>query len=138
MKITQRITWTLVTLIMFVANGLAIGLPLNGRSTASLSDTLSTVITPAGFTFSIWSVIYLAIIIITAGVIIGKVSVPTRTHMRYVTSCLANAAWIFAWHYGNLHLSLLIMLILLGSLIMVDRSMKGKEKNIPYYSWIRT
>ena len=32
-------------------------------------------------------------------------------------SCVANSGWLLAWHYGFYPLSLLIMLVLLGSLI---------------------
>ena len=35
----------------------------------------------------------------------------------FVLSCLANAAWIFLWHYGLFLWTLLAMLILLASLL---------------------
>ena len=37
----------------------------------------------------------------------------------YLVSCLANATWIFMWHYGRILESLLLMLVLLGSLLTV-------------------
>ena len=49
-------------IIMVIMNGLAVGLPLNGKSTGELSDKYPNLFVPAGITFSIWSVIYLALL----------------------------------------------------------------------------
>jgi translocator protein len=125
----------LSTIFMFVMNTIAIVLPLNGVTTKELSDTFTTLITPAGFTFSIWSVIYLWLLILTIAILIGKLKLPKITLSRYICSCLCNGLWIVAWHYGNLHLSILLMLGILWSLIMVDRSMIGKP--IEYYPFVR-
>jgi benzodiazapine receptor len=95
---------------MIGMNTLAVTLPLGGVSTGDLSDTLSTLITPAGFTFSIWSVIYLSMIVISLLIALKKITLPKITLSRYVISCVCNGLWIVAWHYGNLHLAMLLML----------------------------
>ena len=64
-----RISWLIVTLFALVMNYLATSLPLNGMSTKALSDGLSTLITPAGFTFGIWSLIYVGVIILTGAIV---------------------------------------------------------------------
>jgi translocator protein len=128
----------LATVFMFVMNSIAIMLPLNGMSTKDLSDIYMTLITPAGFTFSIWSLIYFAMISISVLVLLKKIILPKITLSRYVVSCLCNGLWIVAWHYQNLHLSMILMLVLLISLIMVDSTMKGQEKSISYYPAIRS
>lgn len=46
-------------LAMITMNVLANALPLNGRNTGEVSDAYPSLFTPAGITFSIWSVIYL-------------------------------------------------------------------------------
>lgn len=126
----------LSTIFMMVMNTLAIVLPLNGVTTKELSDSFVTLITPAGFTFSIWSVIYLGLLIITVAILIGKIKIQKSTLSRFVLSSLCNGLWIVAWHYGNLHFSLLLMLGILWSLIMVDKSMKGQL--IKYYQFVRS
>ena len=73
-----RLTWLLSTIFMIVMNTLAVMLPLNGLTTKELSDTLSTLITPAGFTFAIWSLIYLALIALTIAILTKKVQLPDR------------------------------------------------------------
>jgi hypothetical protein len=95
---------------MMVMNTVAIVLPLNGVTTKELSDTFTTLITPAGFTFSIWSIIYVGLLIITFAILIGKIKLPKITLSRFVLSSLCNGLWIVAWHYGNLHFSMILML----------------------------
>lgn len=132
-----RIGRLLATLFMIVMNSLAVMLPLNGMSTGALSDILYTVITPAGFTFSIWSVIYLALIILTIAVVSKKVQLPDRVMVWYIISSLANGLRIFARHYQSLHLSMIIMFILLMSLMMVDRTLIKNAATIAYYQRVR-
>ncbi|NDE06054.1 MAG: hypothetical protein EBZ89_01515 [Chloroflexi bacterium] len=49
-----------VTLVAtLVLNGLATGLPLNGRTTGEISDSFPNVFAPAGYVFSIWGIIYI-------------------------------------------------------------------------------
>ncbi|MHC8520420.1 hypothetical protein ACPJHQ_03015 [Rossellomorea sp. H39__3] len=45
--------------LVIVMNTLAVTLPLNNQSTGEISDRLDIMLTPAGYVFSIWSLIYL-------------------------------------------------------------------------------
>ncbi len=106
-------------------NALAIALPLNGMTTGELSDQYPNLFVPAGITFSIWSVIYLALISFVIYFIVqafGKHAenpVLLATTPWFLISCLANGSWIVAWHYLKVELSLVIMLIMLFSLCMI-------------------
>ena len=132
-----RITRLLATIFMIAMNSLAVTLPLNGMSTGALSDLLYTVITPAGFTFSIWSVIYIGLIGLTIAVVSKKIQLPDRAMVWYIVSALANGLRIFARHYQSLHLSMIIMFILLMSLIMLDRTLIKNATTIAYYQRVR-
>jgi translocator protein len=118
----------LAVICMIVLNTLAATLPLNGISTKVLSDSLTTLITPAGFTFGIWSLIYLGIIVVSIGILIRKITLSRKALIAFIISSLANGLRIVAWHYHNLHLSMIIIVVLLGSLIAVDRY--GKHADI--------
>lgn len=103
-------------------NYLANALPINNRPTGAISDSFPVRFTPAGYVFSIWGLIYLGLLIYA----IYQALPSQRTNPRqraigwlFIVSCLANSSWIFAWHYGLYPLSLLIMLVLLGSLIAI-------------------
>lgn len=50
-------------LMTVIVNALSNILPLNGRTTAEVSDLYSNLFTSAGYVFSIWGVIYLLLLI---------------------------------------------------------------------------
>jgi benzodiazapine receptor len=128
-------TLSILNLIGFiftvVVNGLANGLPINGITTGELSDLYPNLFVPAGFTFSIWGLIYLWLLVF---VIYGLVSAFSKDPKKadwlkqigplFLVQALCNGAWIFAWHYQVIGLSLLIMLGILGSLIMMHRKLE--------------
>ena len=109
-----------------IVNGMANSLPINNRTTGELSDLYPNLFVPAGLTFSIWGLIYALLAIFVVYQLIPSVrrdaqrtAFIQRIGPLFFVSCLANIGWIFAWHYENLSLSLLLMLILLGSLIAI-------------------
>ncbi|WP_420629121.1 tryptophan-rich sensory protein [Candidatus Leptofilum sp.] len=102
-------------------------LPLNGRTPGEISDALPSYFTPAAYTFSIWSVIYLALL----GFIIYQ-ALPSNRHKPFLTqigywfalSSVVNIAWLFAWHYGFYALSIFFMVSILVTLITIYRRLK--------------
>jgi len=116
---------TIGLVVMLTLNGLANALPINGMTTGAVSDKYDNLFVPAGVTFSIWGLIYL---LLTAFVVYGWMAA-RRDEAReqfgakvgawFFLSCLANAAWILAWHYQLLPLSVLLMLVLLASLLAI-------------------
>jgi hypothetical protein len=107
-----------------VVNGLANALPINGKTTSQLSDRYPNLFVPAGLTFSVWGVIYLLLVIFVACQLLLSLQRDTRGSgftakigLLFFASCGANMAWIFAWHYEIVPVSLLLMLVLLGCLI---------------------
>lgn len=113
--------------LVVVVNVLSNVLPLNGRTAGEISDLLPSYFTPAGYTFSIWSLIYLALL----GYIIYQ-ALPAQRERPYqqkigwlfVASSAANIAWIFAWHFGFYALSVFLMISLLISLIAIYTRLK--------------
>lgn len=103
-------------------NYLANALPINNRPTGAISDSFPVRFTPAGYVFSIWGLIYLGLLIYAIyQALPGQRANPRLRAIGwlFILSCLANSSWIFAWHYGLYPLSLLIMLVMLGSLITI-------------------
>lgn len=108
--------------LVVVVNILANLLPLNGRTTASISDSYPTLIAPAGYVFSIWGVIYALLLVFT--VFQALPSQRDKPFLRqvgyfFLLSSLANVSWLFLWHYGQIVLSVLPMFVLLVSLILI-------------------
>ena len=109
-----------------IVNALANVLPINNRTTGAISDLYPNLFTPAGLTFSIWGLIYVLLAIFVIYQLIPsvrkdaqKVDFVQRIGPFFFISCLANIGWMFAWHYQNIALSLVLMLILLGCLLMI-------------------
>ena len=121
MKDTLRQIVNLVTVsIALTVNILASTLPLNGQNTGEISDRFQVYFVPAGYVFSIWGIIYLGwIAFIIYQFRSSQKENPRLRQLGYLfaLSNLANAAWLFAWHYNTFGLSVLIMLTLLGLLI---------------------
>ncbi|MBY0435927.1 MAG: tryptophan-rich sensory protein [Cyclobacteriaceae bacterium] len=107
--------------VTLIVNALANALPINGMNTGQVAALYPSLFTPAGITFSIWSVIYILLIgfvVIQWQVLKDKVYFPELSAW-FVLTCLCNASWILAWHYLYPLLSVVIMLALLYSLIKI-------------------
>lgn len=107
-------------ILALTVNILASTLPLNGQNTGEISDRFQVYFVPAGYVFSIWGVIYLGWIAFT----IFQLQPSQRENPRlrrlgylFAISNVANAAWLFCWHYNRFGWSVLVMLALLGLLI---------------------
>ena len=110
--------------VALVCNGLANALPLNGRGTGELSALYPNLFVPAAATFSIWALIYTGLLL-SVGYGLDSVrrgrdpSVLVAIGPWLSVNLLANAAWIFAWHWTQVGLSVLLMAVILGTLMVV-------------------
>ncbi len=122
---------TLGLIITLTLNGLANALPINGKNTGELSDMYPNLFVPAGFTFSIWGVIYIFLLLFVGYQLFQAFSKNQR-HDSFINeigaffflNCLANASWIIAWHYQYVGLALLIMFCILATLIIIYQKLK--------------
>lgn len=136
-----------LNVVMFIAmvimNYLANALPLNNKSTGELSDSFPNLFVPAGVTFSIWGAIYLLLLFFNVMQFFpSNQEIVAKISWLFALSCLFNALWIVAWHYGKLPFSLLIMAGLLVTLIFINLNIKGIPFNLfkaafgVYLGWI--
>ncbi|WP_416731662.1 TspO/MBR family protein [Fictibacillus sp. JL2B1089] len=131
MTATFRAILNIVALaaVIFV-NYLANALPLNGRTTGELSAKYDVLITPAGYVFSIWGLIY---VLLTIWVIIQVLPknrnepVYESIGLWFVLNCILNCTWIFVWHHELLGLSWIVMIGLLLSLIMIYTKIQNQD-----------
>ena len=112
-------------ILTIIMNGLANALPINGVTTGELSDMYPNLFVPAGFTFAIWGLIYMLLLIFIVYQLIQAFSKSGNTDFIkkigwfFVLSCLANSTWIIVWHYQFVLLSLLVMFGILSSLLTI-------------------
>ncbi len=111
----------LSTIAVIVVNALANILPINGKNTGEISDRFQVFFTPAGYVFSIWGVIYIALIafsIYQALPAQHESEVLRSIAPFYWLGSLANIAWILLWHYEVFPATLIAMIVLLLTLIV--------------------
>lgn len=107
---------------VIAVNALSTLLPLAGRDTREISDMFKNLLTPAGFAFSIWSVIYVLLIGFAIYAFVAERKGRTSAAAPgpwFAVSCVLNMAWLFCWHYLLIELSVVVMLLLLLSIIMI-------------------
>jgi len=105
---------------------------IGGRNTAQVSNANPTLITPAGYVFSIWGIIYILL-----GVFVVYQALPSQQGKDYqkeirwlfVLSSLINIVWLFLWQFEYLILSVVLIFLLLATLILIYlRLGVGKSK----------
>lgn len=125
MKHLTSIAVIVAYIVMLVVNGLAGSGAINDTSPGAISDLYSTAVSPAGYAFSIWSVIYLAVGAFSVWQLLpAQRNEPGLEPVRrwFLASCAANIAWLFSWHYLLIPLSLGVMLVLLATLVQINRA----------------
>lgn len=131
LKISVAVTYVAMVAINYLANAL----PIGGVTTGEASDAYGNLFTPAGLTFSIWGLIYLLLFVYTLyqfgfgqkNTSLEREKLFATINRYFLATSIANIAWIFAWHYGVIWLSVLIMLWLLFFLIKIA-DVVNKEK----------
>ena len=109
-----------------IVNSLANILPIAGKNTGELSDNIPNLFVPAGITFAIWGIIYILIIVFVIYLAkdLFKKEKETKPFLEkisffFILASLANIIWIFLWHYEQVVLSILAMILLFVSLLMI-------------------
>jgi len=109
--------------LTIIVNSLAGGTTLiGGKLTAAVSDANPTLVTPAGYVFSIWSIIYILL-----GAFVIYQALPSRSSRGFterigwlfVLSSIINIVWLFLWQFEYLTVSVVFMFLLLASLIAI-------------------
>lgn len=108
------------TIATIVFNGLAATGYVNGITPAAISAKYPTVLTPAGYAFSIWSLIYLGMLAFSIHQALPANAArygPIRS--LYIASCLLNCTWIYFWHREQIAVCLAVILLLCGTLVFI-------------------
>ncbi len=119
MKYVNILTFILTVLVNGLAGSTTI---LGGKNTAQISDANPTLITPAGYVFSIWGIIYILL-----GVFVVFQALPSQKGKEFqkqvgwlfALGSLANIVWLFLWQFEYLSLSVALMFMLLATLILI-------------------
>ncbi|PVX24393.1 MAG: hypothetical protein CW691_07680 [Candidatus Bathyarchaeum sp.] len=129
MVLNRSVFFQAINIVAFVVTVVVNGLAgsttlLGGVTSADVSDMYPTLVTPAGFTFAIWGVIYILL-----AVFVVYQALPKNKDKPFLggigllfgLASVCNVCWLLLWHYGFITYSLVLMLGLLSSLILIYR-----------------
>jgi translocator protein len=108
---------TIQTIIynVFVTSGY-----VNSITPEIISNLYPTILTPAGYAFSIWFLIYSGLIAFSIYQLLPRNYVRFRSvRTLYVVSCLLNCGWLFFWHNDKIGICLILILALFVTLLLI-------------------
>ncbi|KAF3302258.1 tryptophan-rich sensory protein [Carnobacterium sp. PL12RED10] len=115
---TQKKAWynVVILLVTFFMNFLGASGLINGMSQATVSDKYNTLITPAGFTFSIWGIIYSVLLIWVVYLAFQSKNTAYREIINAITpfywvSLITNMIWIVTFSFEWLGMSTIFIFI---------------------------
>ncbi|UFH55452.1 tryptophan-rich sensory protein [Spirosoma sp. KNUC1025] len=116
------VVFSVVTLIVmnYLSNAGAFG----GRTNSDISHQYQTLITPAGYAFSIWGLIFLGLLAFA----IYQALPSQRTNSRFraigwwvVLNAFCNAIWSPLFNTEHIGLALIVILVMLFSLVVIEQ-----------------
>lgn len=134
-------------LIAFAVSTLSQVDAISSKNIGDVSDKYDTLFTPAGVTFSIWGVIYVALFAFSIYHVYQAFRQDalseankdiSRMGVLFIVNNIATAAWVFAWINEQFILSVLLMLTQLVTLIVINVRLKIFNPHRSVYSKIFT
>ncbi len=107
---------------------------INQRTPEFVSGKYPTLITPSGYAFAIWSLIYFGLVAFGIYQALPK-NTGRFANIRtvYILNCAANCVWIYLWHYEQILASLVVMFVLLGTLVFINVKLLKTESATEYW-----
>lgn len=135
MKKTLAIINFLSVILVLVVNGLSQSQRWNNTTVGEISNKFGNLFTPAPYAFSIWGLIFLMLIFYCVHQLYSAFSNKEsaqyiqKTAWWFTLANLGNAAWVVAFTYDQILLSVLIMIGILVSLLrIIVKTNMQKEK----------
>lgn len=128
MNVLDRLLVLLATAATIAMAYVANTTMLAGVRTGEIAVRYDVPFTPAGWTFAIWSLIHVALVAFTVYQLGARAESSPRaraTRAPFVFAAAANCSWLVFWAYEALTLTLLVMLLLLGSLAVTYRTLRA-------------
>ncbi|MCR5887663.1 hypothetical protein LRS06_07700 [Hymenobacter sp. J193] len=124
--------------------------PFNGQTNSVVSGQYPTLLTPAGYAFSIWGLIFLGILGYTIWQLLPaqrQNPLPDAVAEPFILANVATAGWLVVFAYEQLGLSVLVILLILASLAvaygrarrLIRSGQAGWGSSVPlglYFGWV--
>ena len=142
----ETATIWIVYALTLLGNAIIEGGQVGGTTSATVAYGVFTWFTPAGYVFSIWSLIYVALLAWLGAYTREAPTRPKRftsTSVLFVASCVLNVLWLALWHFELVGVSFIVIVaewIVLASLYLnVRRTAKTGWGWVPisiYAAWV--
>ena len=142
----ETVTMWIVYALTLVGTAVIEGGPVGGNTSATVAYGVYTWFTPAGYVFSIWSLIYVALI---GWLVAYTREAPLRAKrftpvsVLFIGSCVLNVLWLALWHFELVGISFIVILaewaVLAALYLNVRRSAKSGWGWVPisiYTAWV--
>ena len=101
---------------------------LAGVSSADISAKYPTLITPAGYGFSIWTLIYVGLLAFSIFQLLpANVARFRPLRSLYIFSCALNCAWLYFWHTEHIAICFVILVALCLTLLSINYLLREPE-----------
>lgn len=135
---TNEWFWPLVNLVgllvVVAINALANIVPFNDLTTGEVITRDPISFQPAGWTFSIWNLIYLLLFAFVAYGLLTRGRRDFRMGrigLLFLVANIANIAWLLLWHYEQWLPSVNVMAVLLIALALIYAGLRRTRRNRP-------
>ena len=128
-KVRQfAVVFSIITMIVmnYLSNAGAFG----GRTNGEISDKYHTLITPAGYAFAIWGLIFLSLLAFAIYQGLGSQQANPRFRAIgwwVVLNALCNAIWSPLFNNEQIGIALLVILVMLASLVVIEQRLLEKQ-----------
>jgi benzodiazapine receptor len=120
-------------ILTLIVNGLSNTTLIGGKTTAEVSNSYPTLITPAGYVFSIWGIIYVLL-----GVFLVYQALPSQkdkpfqkqVSVLFILTSVFNIVWLFFWQNELLPVSVAVIITFLASLIAIYLRLNIGKSNV--------
>ncbi|WP_407557417.1 tryptophan-rich sensory protein [Winogradskyella sp. 4-2091] len=144
MRKTLQISNAIALIITIFINYLSNTGIMNNTTIGEVSNSYKSLFTPAGYTFSIWGIIYIMLVCFvvyqarTSSFKTKNDDFVLKKGWWFVMSCMFNSLWVFAWIYEFTGLSCLFIFLLLFSIlkIIVNNRMELDDKPFPIIAFL--
>ena len=116
------------TLGVIAFNWMAATGRLAGVSSADISAKYPTLVTPAGYGFSIWTLIYVGLLAFSIFQLLpANVARFRPFRSLYIFSCALNCAWLYFWHTEHIAICFVIITALCMTLLVINYLLREPE-----------
>jgi len=116
------------TIGVIIFNWLAATGRLAGTDTAAISAKYQTLVTPAGYAFSIWTLIYVGLVAFSVFQLLpANVARFRPVRSLYIFTCALNCAWLYFWHQEQIVVCFVIILTLAVALFAINFIIREPE-----------